>query len=128
MKRNQGKLYYLVNFMPEVKHFIHLKEGVKGIETTQKWSSYSILNNSFHCFLTISYLISGRRVTSSRNKWGCAILTKKVTPKNPGTCLKLRPKNPGIRNARLSVYMRKLTTQIRKPLISTPHFSFTFVL
>ena len=34
-----------------------------------------------------------RGVTSTHNKWGCAILTKKVTPKNPGTYLKLRPKN-----------------------------------
>ena len=73
------------------------------------------------------------------NKRGCAILTTKVAPKNPGTYLKLRPKNPetylkerpknpGTRNARLSVYMRKLTTQIRKSLISTPHFSFAYFI
>ena len=36
----------------------------------------------------------GKGVTSTHNKRGCAILTKKVTPKNPGTYLKLRPKNP----------------------------------
>ena len=41
----------------------------------------------------------------------CAILTKKVVPKSPGSYLKLRPKNPGIRNARLSFYVRKFTTQ-----------------
>ena len=35
----------------------------------------------------------GGGVTSTHNKRGCAILTKKVTPKNPGTYLKLRPKN-----------------------------------
>ena len=44
----------------------------------------------------------GRGLTSSHNKWGCAILIKKLIPKNPGTYLKLRPKNPGTRNARLS--------------------------
>ena len=75
--------------------------------------------------------------TSTLNKRGCAILTKKVAPKNPGTYLKLRPKNPepylklrpknpGTRNATLSFYMRKLTTQIRKSLITTPRFSFTY--
>ena len=56
------------------------------------------------------------------------VFTKKVVPKNPGNYLKLRPKNPGTRNARLSFYMRKLTTQIRKSLISTPHFSFTYFI
>ena len=92
----------------------------------------------------------GGGVTSTHNKRGCAILTKEVAPKNPGTYLKLRPKNPGTylklrpkslgtdlklrpknpgtRNTRLSVYMRKLTTQIRKSLISTPHFSFTYFI
>ena len=54
-----------------------------------------------------------RGVTSTRNKRGCAILTKKVVPQNPGTYLKLRTKNPGTPNARLSVYMRKLATQIK---------------
>ena len=53
--------------------------------------------------------------TSTHNKRGCAILTKKVVPKNPGTYLKLRPKNLGTRNARLSFYVRKFTTQIRRP-------------
>ena len=43
-------------------------------------------------------------LTSTHNKRGCAILTKKVVPKNPGNYLKLRPKNPGTRNARLSFY------------------------
>ena len=37
----------------------------------------------------------GRGVTSTHNKRVCAILTKKVAPKNPGTYLKLRSKNPG---------------------------------
>ena len=37
----------------------------------------------------------GGGVTSTPNTRGCAILTKQVTPKNPGTYLKLRPKNPG---------------------------------
>ena len=55
----------------------------------------------------------GGGVTSTHNKRGCAILTKKVASKNPGAYLKLRPKNPETRNARLSFYMRKLTTQIR---------------
>ena len=32
---------------------------------------------------------------STHNKWGCAILTRKVVPKNLETYLKLRPKNPG---------------------------------
>ena len=84
-------------------------------------------------------LSRGGGVTSTHNKWGCAILTKKVAPRNPGTYLKLRPKspktylklrpkNPGTRNARLSVCMRKLTTQIRKSLISTPRFSFTYFI
>ena len=36
----------------------------------------------------------GGRVTSTHNKRGCAILTAKVASKNPGTYLKLRPKNP----------------------------------
>ena len=44
----------------------------------------------------------GGGITSTHNKRGCAILTRKVVPKNPGTYLKLRPKNPGTRNARLS--------------------------
>ena len=52
----------------------------------------------------------------------------KLIPKNPETYLKLRPKNPGNRNATLSFYMRKLTTQIRKSLISTPRFSFTYFI
>ena len=62
-------------------------------------------------------------VTFTQNKRGCAILTKKVVPKNPGTYLKLRPKNPGTRNAVLSFYVKKCTTQSRKSLISTPHLS-----
>ena len=33
-------------------------------------------------------------LTSTHNKRGCAILTKKVVPKNPATYLKLRLKNP----------------------------------
>ena len=81
----------------------------------------------------------GGGVTSTHNKRGCAILTKKVAPRDPGTYLKLRPKNlktylklrrknPGTRNAMLSFYMRKLTTQIRKSLISTPRFSFTYFI
>ena len=65
-------------------------------------------------------------LTSTHNKQGCAILTKKVVPKNPGNYLKLRPKNPRTRNARLFFYMRKFTSQIRKSLISTPHLSFTY--
>ena len=45
----------------------------------------------------------GGEVTSALNKPGCSILTKTVVvPKNPGTHLKLRPKNPGTRNASLS--------------------------
>ena len=68
------------------------------------------------------------RLTSTHNKRGCAILTKKVAPKSLGTYLKLRPKNPGTWNAKLSHYMRKLTTQIRKSLISTPRFSFTYFI
>ena len=68
----------------------------------------------------------GGGVTSTHNKRGCAILTKKVAPKNPETYLKLSPKNPGTQNARFSIYMRKLTTQIRMSLILTPHFSFTY--
>ena len=67
-------------------------------------------------------------VISTHDQWGCAILTKKVAPKNPGTYLKLRPKNPGARNATRSFCMRKLTAQIRKSLISTPHFSFTYFI
>ena len=35
----------------------------------------------------------GGGLTCTHNKRGCAILTRKVTPKNPGTYLKLRPKN-----------------------------------
>ena len=70
----------------------------------------------------------GGGVTSIHNKRRCAILTKKVATKNLGTYLKLRQKNPGTRNAKLSVYMRKLTTQIRKSLILTPHFSFTYFI
>ena len=72
--------------------------------------------------------------TSTHNKRGCAILTKKVAPKNPGTYLKLRLKNPGThlnlrpktprtRNARLSFYMRKLAT-----LISILRFSFNYFI
>ena len=72
--------------------------------------------------------VSGGGVTSTHNEWGCAILTKKVAPQNPGTYLKLRPKNSGTLNVRLSFYMRKLTTQIRKSLISTPRFSFTYFI
>ena len=34
-----------------------------------------------------------RGVTSTHNKQGCAILTAKVAPKNPGTYQKLRLKN-----------------------------------
>ena len=52
----------------------------------------------------------------------------KLRPKNPETYLKLRTENPGTRNTRLSVHMRKLTTQIRKSLTSTPHFSFTYFI
>ena len=37
----------------------------------------------------------GAGVTSIHNKRGCAILISKVVPENPGTYLKLRPKNPG---------------------------------
>ena len=44
----------------------------------------------------------GGGVTSTHNKRGCAILTRKVVPKIPRTYLKLRPKNPGTPNARLS--------------------------
>ena len=40
-------------------------------------------------------------LTSTHNKRGSAILTKNVVPKNPGNYLKLRPKNPGTRKARL---------------------------
>ena len=74
-------------------------------------------------------------VTSTHNKRGYAILTAKVAPKireltlklrpkNPETYLKKRPKNEGIRNASLSVYMRKLTTQIRKSF----HISVLLIL
>ena len=76
----------------------------------------------------VSLINSWRGVTSTHNKQGCAILTKKVVPKNPGTYLKLRLKYPGSRNARLSFYLRKFTTQIRKSLISTPHLSFTYFI
>ena len=65
----------------------------------------------------------GGGVTSTHNKRGCTILTKKVAPKNPGTYLKLRLKTPRTRNARLSFYMRKLAT-----LISTLRFSFTYFI
>ena len=34
----------------------------------------------------------GGWVTSTHNKRGCAILTRKVAPNNPGTYLELRPK------------------------------------
>ena len=45
--------------------------------------------------VTTPFLVTlGGGVTSTHNKWGCAILTAKVAPKNPGTYLKLRPKNP----------------------------------
>ena len=92
-----------------------------------------------HRILQTIWLPPGGGGTSTHNKWGCAILTKKVVPKNlgtylklrpktPGTYLKLRPKNPGTQNARLSFYMRKHTTHIRKSLISTPHFSFTYFI
>ena len=37
-------------------------------------------------------LEGGRGLTSTHNKRGCAILTRKVVPKNLGTYLKLRPK------------------------------------
>ena len=59
---------------------------------------------------------------------GVCHFDQKVVHKNPGTHLKLRPKNPGIQNARLSFYMRKFTTEIRKSLISTPHLSFTYFI
>ena len=93
-------------------------------------SNTSTKPNCFTSHRTIlpKWGVSPGRVTSTHNKRGCAILTKKVAPKNPGTYLKLRPKNPGTRNARLSVYMRKLTTQIRKSWISTPRFSFTYFI
>ena len=45
--------------------------------------------------------VGGGGVTSTYNKQGCAILTRKVVPKNPGTYLKLRPKKSGTRNTRL---------------------------
>ena len=45
--------------------------------------------------------LGGWGITSAHNKRGCAILSKKVAPKNPGTYLKLRPKNPGTRNPTL---------------------------
>ena len=41
-------------------------------------------------------------------------MTSKVVPKNPGTCLKLRPKNPGPQNSRLFFSVRKLTIKKRK--------------
>ena len=44
----------------------------------------------------------GGGVAPTHNKWGCAILTKIVVPKNPGTYLKLRPKKSGNLSARLS--------------------------
>ena len=59
----------------------------------------------------------GVGVTSIHNKRGCAIFTKKVVPKNLGN-----------RNARLSFYVRKFTTQTRKSLISTPHLSFIYFI
>ena len=40
-------------------------------------------------------LARGGGGSSINNKRGCAILTPKVVPKNPGTYLKLRPKNQG---------------------------------
>ena len=70
----------------------------------------------------------GGGLTSTHNKSGCAILTRKVVPKNPGTYLKLRPKNPGTQNARLSFKVRKFTTQIRKSLISTPHLTLIYFI
>ena len=48
----------------------------------------------------------------------------KVVPQNVGTYLKLTPKNLGTQNARLSFWVKKFTTQIKKSLISTPHLSF----
>ena len=95
--------------------------------------------NEWAIFTRLISLTRGGGVTSTHNKRRCPILTKKVAPKNPGTYLKLRsknpgtyqnltPKNPGTQNARLSFYMRKLTTQIRKSLVSTPRFSFTYFI
>ena len=114
-------------FLSLVKKRFHLRMFAKG-------RSYT------HNFFKVQYIIiSGEGVTSTHNKRGCAILTKKVAPKipgtylelrpkNPGTYLKLRPKNPGTWNATLSSYMRKLTTQIRQFLIPTPRFSFTYFI
>ena len=88
--------------------------------TTPLFNSYVGLRQGCN----LSQMLGG--LTSTHNKRGCAVLTKKVVPKNPGNYLKLRPKNPGTGNARLSFYMRKFTTQIRKSLISIPHLSFTY--
>ena len=80
-----------------------------------------------------------RGVTSIHNKRGCATLTSKTVPKNPGTYQTLRPKNPGTyptlrpkspgtRSTSLSSRVRKLTTQIIESLISTPHLRFIYFI
>ena len=48
------------------------------------------------------HLLLGGRATTTHNKWGCAILTRKVVPRNLRTYLKLTPKNLGTQNATLS--------------------------
>ena len=65
----------------------------------------------------------GELATSTHNKWGCAILTRIVVPKNLRTYLKLTFKNLGTQNARLSFWVRKSTFQI-----STPYPSFTYFI
>ena len=59
---------------------------------------------------------------------GVCHFDKKSSIKNLGTYLKLRPKNLGTQNARLSFFVRKFATQIRKSLISNPHLSFIYFI
>ena len=55
---------------------------------------------------------------------GVPFWPKVVVPWNVGTYLKLTPKNLGTQNARLSFWVKNVTNQIKKSLISCPHLSF----
>ena len=75
------------------------------IRRTLFWATkVSLYERVVLCNMVVIPILGGGGAggTSTHNKRGCAILTRKVVLKNLGTYLKLRPKNPRTQNTRLS--------------------------